>query len=219
MSKTPINLVCLSNEQEYHLTQDDTSAAVPPWEPWSDRFAEWYVIKYGDHPTSALAVSTAALDGSEIILDIGCGSGAAVRAAAAALSTGNVTGVDPSPAMVRIAKQQASSHPAEVKLSFIDGKAEALPIGDACIDIALAVCSLSHWYDVTKGLSEVGRVLRNDGRFIIVEEIFGDPEMALDIQAIRNSIREAGFIVSDVTEQDCADTRVLMMTAHLENSR
>jgi len=197
------------------MTQKSPSPTVRHWQPWSDEVAERYAGKYGDHPTSALAVAAAALDGAEVVLDIGCGSGMAVRTAASNLSSGKAIGIDPAPAMVRIARQQSSTHIANARMQFAEGTAEDMPIDDASIDVAMAVCSLSHWFDIPRGLASVARVLRGDGRFIVVEDVFDDPDMGLGRQTIRTAIENAGFQVTGFTEQSHSEGIARIFTARL----
>ncbi|MEO1223281.1 MAG: methyltransferase domain-containing protein [Pseudomonadota bacterium] len=104
-----------------------------PGEPWSDALVEWYLRKYADHPTNRTAVTAAALGGPETVLDIGCGGGAAVRAAASALPSGKVLGIDPSPAMIRHAEREAAHRPAADRMAFSLGRGEDLPVAAGSI--------------------------------------------------------------------------------------
>lgn len=168
---------------------------VEPAERWSDEQAAWYVENYGEHPNCELAVQAADLKGHEAVLDIGCGSGAAVRAAAGRLTDGSVIGIDPTPAMVRFARERSRSHVTQASLRFAEAPAECLPVDDASIDVAIAICSLHHWSDIAKGLSEIVRVLKPNGRLIVVEDIFDEPERGMDDAEIRLALQTAGLDV------------------------
>ena len=61
---------------------------------WDDQTAEWYVEHYGDHATNRMAVEHAQLQRDDVVVDIGCGSGEAVREAAARLQSGRATGIE-----------------------------------------------------------------------------------------------------------------------------
>ena len=50
------------------------------------------------------------------------------------------------------------------------GSAEILPIEDASVDVVLAFDSYDHWADQPKGLEEVRRVLKSNGRFVVVKD-------------------------------------------------
>lgn len=131
-----------------------------PGEPWSDALVEWYLQKHADHPTNRMAVTAAALSGTETVLDIGCGGGAAARAAASALPVGKVLGIDPSPAMIRHAERKAARHAAADRMAFSLGRAEGLPVAAGSIDVAMAINSLHHWEGIEQGLGQVVRALK-----------------------------------------------------------
>ncbi|MFF3571023.1 class I SAM-dependent methyltransferase [Nocardia jiangxiensis] len=110
-----------------------------------------------------MVVESAAVTESDRVLDIGCGSGAAVRAAAR--RGARVTGVDPSPMMLRLARLLVRGP----SIRWAEGVAERLPLEDGAVTVALAVATVHHWPDVTTALAEVQRVLISGGRFVAVE--------------------------------------------------
>lgn len=110
-----------------------------------------------------MVVESAAVTASDRVLDIGCGSGAAVRAAAR--RGARVTGVDPSPVMLRLARLLVRGP----SIRWAEGVAERLPLEDGAVTVALAVATVHHWPDVTTALAEVQRVLIPGGRFVAVE--------------------------------------------------
>lgn len=184
-----------------------------PGEPWSDELAHWYVENFGEFPTTDLAVEAAALSGAETVLDIGCGHGAAVRLAAARLSTGRAIGVDPSPAMIRIAAEQSEDHPARARIDFHENSAEHLPFADATMDVVIAIGSLHHWFDIPRGLSEVARVLRPAGRLVVVEDIFDDGTMGMSGDDIGRALQASGFTVTDIAVRRHAQGRATVAIA------
>lgn len=171
---------------------------VGPDGAWSDELAEWYVDKFGEHPNCELAVQAAGLKGSETVLDIGCGSGAAVRATALKTPDGMVVGLDPTPAMIRIARELSRTHIANGRLRFHQAAAENLPLDSDSIDVVFAICSLHHWSSVPGGLAEVVRVLKPQGRVVIVEDIFDEPERGMSAQEIRQALETAGLDIVEV---------------------
>jgi ubiquinone/menaquinone biosynthesis C-methylase UbiE len=50
--------------------------------------------------------------------------------------------------------------------------AESLPLPDASIDLAFSTLSFHHWTDQAKGVSEVARVLRPQGRFLLADIVW-----------------------------------------------
>jgi ubiquinone/menaquinone biosynthesis C-methylase UbiE len=53
--------------------------------------------------------------------------------------------------------------------TFFTGMAEALPLPDASVDLALSTTSFHHWQDQAAGIREIARVLRPGGYFILVD--------------------------------------------------
>ena len=137
---------------------------------WDDETAEWYVEHYGDHATNRMAVELAQLQPHDVVVDIGCGSGEAVREAATRLPDGRVTGVDPTPAMIRIASELSASHARRDRIQYLHGSAENLPLPGASATVAMAINSLHHWQDPAAGLAEVMRVLAPGGRLLLADE-------------------------------------------------
>ncbi|HEY5657346.1 MAG TPA: methyltransferase domain-containing protein, partial [Myxococcota bacterium] len=70
---------------------------------WNDETVAEYVEKYADDPTNRMAVEAVGLAPDDVVVDVGCGSGAAVRAAAERVVRGRAIGIDPTPAMLLVA--------------------------------------------------------------------------------------------------------------------
>ena len=136
---------------------------------WDSKTAKWYAAEYGDHISNDLTINNIALKKNDNLLDIGCGTGRAVRLAAKICTAGKVIGIDPTAAMVRIAQGEKGDNYSN--FDFIIGSAEKIPLPDKSITIATAINSLHHWQDYKKGLVEIDRVLRQDGSFIITNDI------------------------------------------------
>jgi len=102
------------------------------------------------------------------VMDVGCGSGDAIKRIAAIATDGFVVGVDHSSAMVRMATMRnlrpIISGRVEIKL----GSVEDLPWPEGSFDKACAIESLLFWTDPRKGLAETHRVLRPKGRVFVV---------------------------------------------------
>jgi len=96
-----------------------------------------------------------------VIVDIGCGTGRLLRAAAERWPNARLIGIDPAEGMVEEAKQR---HP---DATFYVATAEALPLPDYSVDLALSTLSFHHWQDHAAALHEIARVLRPGGYFIL----------------------------------------------------
>ncbi|KAA8958232.1 class I SAM-dependent methyltransferase [Mycobacterium sp.] len=111
-----------------------------------------------------LVVDLAGVSESDRAVDIGCGPGNAVRAAARRRA--QVTGVDPATAMLRLARAMTRD---QAGVTWVHGSAENLPLPDGSATVAWSVASVHHWTDVAAGLAEVRRVLVTGGRFLAIE--------------------------------------------------
>ncbi len=163
---------------------------------WDSKAAHWYAENYGEHPSNVRIVEFAKLQEGESVLDIGCGSGTAVIAAAQQLSSGSVLGIDPTPTMVELAKEQLSQKTHQADVSIKEGGAEKIPAPDHSFDIILALNSFHHWGDVDKGIAEVKRVLKENGRFIIGTEQFEEGRNQWPYPKIIEHLSQAGFEIA-----------------------
>lgn len=137
---------------------------------WNDETAERYARKYGDCATNRLPVEEIQLPAHATIVDIGCGTGATLRRAADFVAEGVLIGIDPVPRMLEIAREQTAAHHAADRIEFRRGSAEDLPIDDDFADIVFAFDSFDFWGDKERSLNEVRRILRPDGRFVVVKD-------------------------------------------------
>ena len=95
---------------------------------------------------------------------MGCGPGTAVRHAARLGAT--VTGVDPAPVMLRLARLLARR---SERITLRRGTAEALPLPDGSATVLWSIATVHHWSDLDCALGEIGRVLEPGGRFVAIE--------------------------------------------------
>ena len=100
-----------------------------------------------------------------LFLDVGCGAGALLVAAAA--QGAHATGVDPSRAMVAAARERARS--SGVTVSVILGSGERLPFPDGSFDRVTAITVLCFVPDPGTLVREMARVIAPGGRLVIGE--------------------------------------------------
>jgi ubiquinone/menaquinone biosynthesis C-methylase UbiE len=100
------------------------------------------------------ALAALALQPNDRFLDVGCGTGAAVRAAAAIVD--RAVGVDISPEMVRRAKELAAELP---RAEFVVGDSEHLPFPAGAFTAVLCTSSFHRYSDPRRALAEMARVL------------------------------------------------------------
>jgi ubiquinone/menaquinone biosynthesis C-methylase UbiE len=99
------------------------------------------------------------------LLDVGCGTGAAVRKAAATVK--EAIGVDVSSGMVTRARELAADIP---NVEFLEAESGHLPFDDGAFTAVLCTTSFHHYPDPLAAATEMARVLGPAGRLVI-----GDP--------------------------------------------
>jgi ubiquinone/menaquinone biosynthesis C-methylase UbiE len=114
-----------------------------------------------DHGRAEWLAETAAVGPGDTVLDVGCGPGNGLRAAAR--RGAKVIGLDPSPTMLWLAARRAAG------TALLAAPVEAIPLPCGSVNVAWASGSFHHWPDVDAGLAEVARVLVPGGRLFIVE--------------------------------------------------
>ncbi|WP_051311650.1 class I SAM-dependent methyltransferase [Zooshikella ganghwensis] len=137
---------------------------------WNTETAEWYANKYGEYPTNKLGVEALNLPPSSTVIDIGCGTGCALRHAAKQVTNGLLIGVDPVQRMIEIAREKKVNHSKENNIVFKEGSAECLPIETSSADFVFAFDSFDHWLDQQQGLKEAHRVLKPEGNFVVIKD-------------------------------------------------
>jgi demethylmenaquinone methyltransferase / 2-methoxy-6-polyprenyl-1,4-benzoquinol methylase len=105
--------------------------------------------------------SEAVVRPGDAVLDVCCGSGDLAVAARAA--GGRVTGVDFSERMLERARRKAPD------VEWVEGDALALRFGDGAFDTVTIGFGLRNLADPNRGLAELRRVLRPEGRIAVLE--------------------------------------------------
>jgi arsenite methyltransferase len=103
----------------------------------------------------------------EYVVDVGCGAGIDSLIAAKMIgATGQVVGVDMTPAMLNKARRNAAEA-GLANVEFREGYGEALPVPTAWADVVISNGVLNLMPDKVAALQEMARVLKPDGRLQI----------------------------------------------------
>jgi SAM-dependent methyltransferase len=107
------------------------------------------------------------LEPHHLVLEIGFGGGAALALVSKRLITGEVTGVDFSPEMVREAERHFRPEIANGGLRVQLGDIAALPLASATFDRVFTINTIYFWPDTLQGFEEIRRVLKPGGLAVI----------------------------------------------------
>jgi ubiquinone/menaquinone biosynthesis C-methylase UbiE len=104
-----------------------------------------------------------------LALDVGTGPGIFPLGIAASLPKLEFLGIDLSPAMIETAQTNARERGLEDRVHFQIGSAYALPLRDKSVDLVLCVHTMHHLADPLAFLNEAARVLKQGGKYVIVD--------------------------------------------------
>ena len=111
-------------------------------------------------------VRTLKIEGSESILDVGCGDGKLlINLRIGAGHKGPLVGLDISEGIVNEAAKNADSSNANI--FFRKADVQSLPFPDEHFDVVTACHMIYHVQDVDKALKEMTRVLKPKGQFVL----------------------------------------------------
>ncbi len=152
------------------MTTKHRKKDIERFDQWANTYEHsWLQRAFFDRAHQAtLALAAGIIHQPVSVLDVGCGTGKLLRRAYICWPQAQLIGVDPANGMIEIAKRLTPN------ATFFTGMAEALPLQEASVDLALSTISFHHWQDQAAGIREIARVLRPGGYFILVDASFPD---------------------------------------------
>ena len=158
----------------------------------------WHTAK---HALARMPVET-----GDTVLDLGTGSGYALRALRETSGIGHGVGLDGSPEMVR----NADGYTDDEAVDFLVGDFDALPFADDSIDHAFSMEAFYYAPDPAHTLEELRRIIRPGGSFYCAVNYYEENEAShawqedisiemtrWDRTQYRDAFREAGFHVAE----------------------
>lgn len=121
------------------------------------------ILLWMGRANARLAVELAGVSTGDRVVDVGCGPGGAAREAAR--QGAEVTGIDPAPVMLRLARTFTRG----ADVHWAEGTAENVPLPDGSATVWWSLATVHHWKDVGRGLGEAHRLLAPGGRLLAVE--------------------------------------------------
>ena len=131
--------------------------------PWFGRIMEWF-----NAPTYRIALDLLGARPSSAVLEIGFGSGRLLELLARQVTDIFIAGIDPTEAMVRMAAERRSLRALGDRIDLRQGTAESLPWEDGIFDAAAALHSFQFWRSPGTCATEIRRVLKPGGRFVLI---------------------------------------------------
>ena len=118
------------------------------------------------------------LKGGELVLDLATGTGRVARPLAKKMTGGKIVGVDQALAMLDVGHKHEDPIPHYQQSA---GEADKLPFKTNTFDRAFVSFSLHHFGNPSGVVGEVLRVLKNGGRFVVLDPIIEEAKDAVDI--------------------------------------
>jgi ubiquinone/menaquinone biosynthesis C-methylase UbiE len=139
--------------------------ALPRFQRWSSTYERsWLQTQFFEPAHRAMVQAMKQhLTPPQTVLDVGCGTGRLLRSVHEFWPDAALIGVDPAAGMLEVARELTPSATFEV------GFAEALPVSDASVDLAMSSFSFHHWSDQEAGLRELARVLHPGGYLVLAD--------------------------------------------------
>jgi SAM-dependent methyltransferase len=161
------------------------------------------------------------LTGADRVLDIGFGGGYLLDRIIPEIARGFVAGLDASPVMV---ESFQARHRAAIRAGRVDvrcGQAESSPYPDGRFTRVSSVNSLFYWDDLVRGISEIYRVLEEEGKVVLTFTCKRDLDRkgfaqygvkTYEEQDVRQMLAEAGFRDINVTRSQDRHREFICMT-------
>lgn len=123
----------------------------------NDHYRHFYTAQFGIQPE---------FYAGKKLLDIGCGPRGSLEWADMAAER---VGLDP------LAKQYLRLGAKHHRMSYVAAASEAMPFADRYFDVAFSFNSLDHVEDLAKTVSEIKRVLKPGGLFLLITDVNHEP--------------------------------------------
>lgn len=166
-----------------------------------------WIMARETHRDNLFAIEALDLREADHVLDIGTGHGAALSRIAAHTPAGTVTGVDPSNLMIELATRRNAALVRNGKVRITQASVAHLPLPDRAFDKAMSVHTLYFWPDLGASLKEIARVLKPQGRLVLVfrsaDDVHAVAAFPADVYRfpatadVTSALKDAGFSVSE----------------------
>ena len=109
---------------------------------------------------------------NSIILDIGCGGGKTLQLLNELAKNGKIYGIDYSEESIKLSTKENKKAVLNGKVIVKQGSVSSIPFSDDTFDIITAFQTHYFWPDLKNDIKEVNRVLKPNGQFLLVSELY-----------------------------------------------
>ena len=127
-----------------------------------------FANRYGHKDLAEWALPFMDIKNGDSILDIGCGGGGNISRILKKFSNSLVKGIDYSQTSVVLSKMHNFKEIRKGRCQILKGDVKCLPYDADSFSIVTAFETVYYWSEIEKSFKEVLRVLKHDGRLIIV---------------------------------------------------
>lgn len=168
-------------------------------------------LRPGEFKLTEKAIEFCQLTDKHKILDLGCGKGATISYLYENYHI-KAVGVDPSEKLLNIAREKCPF------ADFLPGTGDFLPFEDESFHCVFAECTLSLMNDLDQTISQVHRVLKAGGWFVVTDVYAKNPDAVNelktgslstcmrglhDLDMLQEKLKNRGFDL--VLSEDCSD--------------
>jgi len=132
------------------------------------------LMNRGHKPLTLWGLTHVNIEPDYVILDVGCGGGKTVSRLAQKAPRGKVFGIDYSADMVEYSKKVNKKLIAENRVEIVEGSVDKMDFSDDFFDLVTAIETYYFWPSFSDALKEIKRVLKPDGKLLIVNEMVKD---------------------------------------------
>jgi SAM-dependent methyltransferase len=116
------------------------------------------------------------------LLDVGCGDGRLLTELLVRVPYADAyVGLDPLATDRAIADRLS-----DLRISLVRGAAESLPFADASFDLVITTMSFAYWADQGAGVAELARVVRDNGKIVLVDSSARQPRRAGRVRTVKD---------------------------------
>ena len=159
-------------------------------------------------PLTLWGLTHVTIEPDYVILDVGCGGGKTVHRLAQRAPLGKVFGIDYSSDMVAYSQKVNKKLIAENRVKIVSASVEKTGFPDNFFDLATAVETYYFWPSLSDALREIRRVLKPNGKLLMVNEMVKDGEYEIKnakiieqthvhlitLEEIKDAILSTGFV-------------------------